>query len=179
MLCIAASSITRKTAKSWNRPGFAAGPSPPPRTRQERSPAELRTFLAKFANLGKGQGIPRPVGIGGGMGVGMAGKPTARGSGVPREPTSDCCSLPPCLPVEPVPVQSPVQSHSQFRSWFDDPTAPRPPCFPSALFDAVPDCPARQVKGRASLWNLGPGSPGHRNQSSLLREKTRHATLGV
>lgn len=107
------SSITRKTAKSWNRPGFAAGPSPPPRTRQERSPAELRTFLAKFANLGKGQGTPRPVGIGSGMGVGMAGKPTARGCGVPREPTSDSCSLPPCLPVEPVPVQvqsSPIPS---------------------------------------------------------------------
>lgn len=36
-----------------------------------KSPAELRTLLAKFANLGKGQGIPRPVGIGRGMEVGM------------------------------------------------------------------------------------------------------------
>lgn len=58
-------------------------------TRKKPSRAQDFSSVAKFANLGKGQGIPRPVGIGSGMGVGMAGKPTARGCGVPREPTSD------------------------------------------------------------------------------------------
>lgn len=62
-------------------------------------------------------------------------------------PASDSCSL---LPVK---AQSKVQSHSQLRSWIDDPTAPRAPCFsPSALFDAVPE-PAQT--GRAG------GQAGH------------------
>lgn len=112
-----------KTARFWKPPGFAAGPRPRP----AKSPAELRTLPAKFANLGKGQGIPRPVGIGSGMQVEMAGKPTATGCGVPREPTSERLLFPPpCLPVK---AQSKVQSHSQLRSWIDDPTAPRAPCF--------------------------------------------------
>lgn len=152
-------------------------------TRKKPSRAQDFSTLAKFANLGKGQGIPRPVGIGSGMGVGMAGKPTARGCGVPREPTSDSCSLPPCLPVEPVPVPVPVQS-SPIPSSVPGLMIPLPrgPLVfpqPSSMRCQIAQPGCRQVKGRASLWNLGPGSPGHRNQSSLLREKTRHATLGV
>lgn len=148
---------------------------------KKRSPAELRTFLAKFANLGKGQGIPRPVGIGSGMGVGMAGKPTARGCGVPREPTSDSCSL--------LPASQSSQSQSKSKS------SPVP--FPAPFLDLMiplprgplvfPLSPLRCSARLPSQAGHRPGkpletwsrSPGHRSQSSLLREKTRHTSLGV
>lgn len=118
-----------------------------------KSPAE-RTLLAKFANLGKDQGIPRPVGIGRGMEVGMAGKPTATGCGVPREPASDFLFPPPCLPV-PVPVHRPIPS-SVPGLMIPLPRGPLVFPQPSLMQCQIAQPGRPQDSGQARLGNFGP-----------------------
>lgn len=134
----------------WKLPGFAAGLV----LRLQQGPAKSRTLLAKFANLGKGQGIPR---LPGQWGMGVEWVWEWQGNRRPQDVerhASRPATLGPLLPAFP-------KSASPIPSSVPGLMIPLPS---SPLVSPQPSSTQGQIARSSRPW--------------LLREKTTHPSPG-